>query len=85
MKKLKQWAKDAWVKIDADLASIVGSLVRAEIGFVGTVQVFDVFNARGWQGLWEGSLVALTPPLMKAWQVIRKDISDSEPKDGLTS
>ena len=83
MKKLKQWAKDAWVKIDNDLTAIVGSLVRAEIGFVGTIQVFDVFNARGLRGLWEGSLVALTPPVLKALQVIRKDIEDAEPKDGV--
>lgn len=43
---------------------MVASYIRALVTLVGATQGFNVFDARGWHGVWQGAVVALVPPVL---------------------
>ena len=56
----------AKAKLKRDAKRIAASIIRAEIAFVGGINLTNAFGARGWHGTAIGALLALAPGVLRS-------------------
>lgn len=63
-------------KLKRDARKMVGSLIRAEVAVISTIQGADLFGERGWHGFLMSQIIAVIPPLGVGLTAIATDIEE---------